>query len=203
MLPGSGVSLERYPVLPYPESDSVEFLFVSRILKEKGIEEYIYAADKIKEKYPDTVFHVVGPCDEKLKEKVEDAAKAGLVSYHGKLYDLHDMIRRTHCTVLPSYYPEGMANVLLESSASGRPVITTALPGCGETVDHEVTGYVVRERDGESLAAAIERFILLDGDDKEKMGMAARKKMEREFNRDIVTREYMDIINEILATTNQ
>lgn len=198
MLPGSGVSFERYSELPYPESTNTEFLFVSRILKEKGIEEYIYAATEIGKTRPDVKFHVVGPCDHDYQEMIETAHNSGIIHYHGKVYDLHDILSHTHCTVLPSYYPEGMANVLLESAASGRPVITTTLPGCGETVDDNVTGFTVKEKDPVDLMKKMEKFLDLSQEEKEKMGIEGRKKMEREFNRDIVTREYLKEIREIL-----
>ena len=199
MLPGSGVSLERYYELPYPKNNSTEFLFISRIMKEKGIEEYVKSAEILKEKYPEVVFHVVGPCESPYDKLMEEKNKAGIIKYHGKLYDVHDLLSKTHCTVLPSYYPEGMANVLLESAASGRPIITTSLPGCGEAVEHNTTGYIVREKSVESLTEAMERFLLLDINDKEKMGKAGRKKMEKEFDRRVVTHKYISTIEEILS----
>ena len=198
ILPGSGVSFERYSELPYPADDTTEFVFISRILKEKGIDEYIYAATEIGKKRKDVKFHVVGPCHEDYLPKMQAAHESGTIQYHGKVYDLHDILSTTHCTVLPSYYPEGMANVLLESAASGRPLITTTLPGCGETVDNNVTGFTVREKDGGDLAEKMEKFLDLSHEEKKKMGDAGRQKMEREFNRDIVTREYLHEIREIL-----
>lgn len=199
LLPGSGVSLKRYPVMPYPESNEVEFLFCSRILAEKGIDEYLQAASLIKKKYPNTKFHVVGPCEPEYKEKIGTLARDGEIEYHGKIQDLHPLMKRIHCSVLPSYYPEGMANILLESAASGRPIITTCLPGCGETVEDEVSGYVVKEKDYKDLADAMEKFILLSPSEKEKMGREGRKKMEREFDRDIVTHKYIRLIEDIVS----
>lgn len=194
MLPGSGVSLERYQVLPYPDSEGTEFLFVSRILREKGIVEYVKAAEKVGHRHRDVTFHVAGPCDPQFEDMLHDADKRGVIKYHGKVYDMHSLYSGIHCTVLPSYYPEGMANVLLESAACGRPIITTALPGCGETVDDKVTGIVVKERDVEDLADAMERFVEMPREQRIDMGKAGRKKMEREFDREIVTREYMEAI---------
>ena len=197
LLPGSGVSLERYVELPYPKSDTVEFLFISRILKEKGIEEYLKAAEIIKRKYPKSIFHVVGPCEPQYENIIHKADSEGIIQYHGKLYDVKNILNSTHCTVLPSYYPEGMANVLLESAASGRPIITTKLPGCGETVENNVTGFTVEEKNVDALVKALEKFILLKAEEKEKMGKEGRRKMEKEFDRNVVTKEYMRIIEEI------
>ena len=198
LLPGSGVSLPRYPILSYPHNKNPEFLFCSRIIKEKGIDEYLEAARKIKIKYPDTIFHVAGPCDPSYEEIVKNAHEDGTIIYHGKILDLHPLLQQTHCTIHPSYYPEGMANILLESAASGRPLITTPLPGCGETVTDNVTGFVVKEKDPADLSRVIEKFILLSPEAKEKMGLEGRKKMEKEFNRDIVIHQYVEHIKEIL-----
>ncbi|MCH5224638.1 MAG: glycosyltransferase family 4 protein [Muribaculaceae bacterium] len=199
LLPGSGVSLERYQPLPYPETENIEFLFCSRVLKEKGIDEYLKAAKEIKKKYPKTQFHVAGPCEPSYIGEIEKHFKEGLIHYHGKVMELQPLLERIHCTVLPSYYPEGMANILLESAASARPIITTGLPGCGETVEEGVTGFVVKEKDARSLAAAMEKFILLPHEEKEKMGIAGRKKMEREFDRQIVTDKYLEKIGELIS----
>lgn len=198
LLPGSGVSLERYPVLPYPESSNHEFLFCSRVIKPKGIDEYLGAAKIIKDKYPDTIFHVAGPCDPQYEEKIKENVKAGIIEYHGKVMDLHPLLERVHCSIHPSYYPEGMANILLESSASGRPIITTENPGCGEAVEDGVTGYTIQDRDVDSLVAAIEKFMKLPREEKIKMGLKGRAKMEKEFDREIVTDQYLSKINEII-----
>lgn len=199
LLPGSGVSLERFNMLPYPSEDHCEFLFCSRIIKPKGIEDYIEAAKIVKQKYPESVFHVVGPCDPMYTKIIKDADTSGVIKYHGKLMDLHPILEKTHCCVLPSYYPEGMANVLLEGAASGRPVITTARPGCGETVEDGVTGFVVNERDPQDLALTIEKFINLPYEEKIRMGLKGREKMEREFNREIVIGNYLSKIREIVG----
>lgn len=198
LLPGSGVSLSRYPLLSYPSKKNTEFLFCSRIIKEKGIDEYIEAAKKIKRKYADIIFHVAGPCEHSYQEKIKKAQEEGIITYHGKMLDLHPLLLQTHCTILPSYYPEGMANILLESAASGRPIITTRLPGCGETVTDNVTGFFVKEKDANDLFRVIEKFILLSPEVKEEMGLKGREKMEKEFNRDIVIQQYVAHINEIL-----
>lgn len=198
LLPGSGVSLTRYNILPYPQSNNVEFLFCSRILKDKGIDEYLEAAVKIKKKYPNTIFHVAGPCEPSYVSKINDFNEKGIINYHGKLMNLHPILEKIHCTVLPSYYPEGMANILLESAASGRPIITTTLPGCGETVEDGVTGFTVKEKDSDSVAEAMEKFINLTQQEKEKMGEEGRKKMEREFDRNIITEQYLNHIQDIV-----
>lgn len=198
ILPGSGVNLNQYHILKYPENKDVEFLFISRILKEKGIIEYIEAAKLVKQRYPATKFHVVGPFEDNLKSYIKEAEEERLIKYHGKLNELHEILNKIHCTVLPSYYPEGMANVLLESAASGRPVITTNNPGCRETVDDNISGYIVPIKDIKSLADAMIKFIKLPLSEKIAMGMKGREKMEREFNREIVSNAYINALSRIL-----
>lgn len=198
LLPGSGVSLQRFPLLEYPPETNIEFLFLSRILKEKGIEEYLNCAQVIKAEFINTVFHVVGPCEHEYSNIIQKMHNDGIIVYHGKLTDINPILAKTHCTVFPSYYPEGMANVLLESAASGRPIITTALPGCGETVEDGITGYIVKEKDYGDLIAKIRNFIRLPYEQKKTMGIAGRKKMEQEFDRNIVTNAYLTQINGIL-----
>lgn len=199
LLPGSGVSLDRFPVLDYPEKKESEFVFVSRIIKEKGIEEYVNAAKEIKKKHPDTLFHLVGPCDQDYLDFIKQAQTDGIIIYHGKLFDIKPLLGRSHCTVFPSYYAEGMANVLLESASSGRPLITTAMDGCKETVDDNITGFIVRERDYHDLTMKLEKFILLPYEEKKRMGLKGREKMEREFNREIVTKKYINVINKTMS----
>ena len=101
------------------------------------------------------------------------------------------------CTIHPTYYPEGMSNVLLESAASGRPVITTDKPGCREIVDEGVTGFIVKPQDMESLKIAVEKFINMPYEEKVNMGLAGRKKVEKEFDRNIVIDAYIKEINSI------
>lgn len=198
LLPGSGVSLNRHPVLPYPDSNEMNFVFLSRILKEKGIFEYVDAARRIEKKYPNVVFHVVGPCDYSLKDYLEKCKKERIVHVQGKIFDVNDFISKSHCVILPSYYAEGMANVLLESAACGRPLITTDMPGCKETVDDNVSGYIVKPRDVDDLVDKIEKFINLPHSSKIEMGLAGRRKMEKEFDRKIVVDAYIDQIEKIL-----
>ena len=199
LLPGSGVSLERFPLVPYPASDEYRFLFISRVLKEKGIYEFVEAARIIRNEYPKATFHVIGPYDSEFEDYLKQAEKDGAVKVHGKVFNVGEFIRDSHCTVFPSYYAEGMANVLLESAASGRPIITTALPGCGETVDDGITGYIVEPRNANDVADRIRKFLSLPHKEKKAMGEAGRRKMERQFDRRIVVNAYIDEINEILG----
>lgn len=192
LIPGSGVNLERWRLMDYPDdSDGVEFLFIARVIKEKGIEEYLAAAKQIKAEYPNAVFHVLGPCDGEYEAILAEHEKAGMIQDHGMVGDTRPYLARAHCTIHPSYYPEGISNVLLESAACGRPVITTDRSGCRETAEDGVTGFVFEQKNEKQLIECVRRFMQMDNEERKKMGLAGRKKMEREFDREIVVRAYM------------
>ena len=196
IIPGSGVNLEQYEVYDYPKDDKVEFAFIGRITETKGIRYYLEAAKMIKEKYPQTVMHVCGGFDEDdYKQMVFDYDKEGIVAYHGLVDNMKEFYQKIHCTVLPTFYAEGMSNVLLESLASGRPIITTDRPGCGEIVDDGINGFVVKQQDAEDLYEKMRKFILLDYETKKQMGLNGRKKVEMGFDRNIVVRKYLEEID--------
>lgn len=197
LLPGSGVNLKHHIYQAYPADVGViKFLFIGRLLKDKGIEELFEAAKLTKQKYPNTVFQILGPTDGTYQSVLEDNIKAGIVEHLGSTTDVRPFIGAVHCTVMPSYH-EGMSNVNLESSANGRPVITTNVAGCRETVDDNVTGYLVNVRNAKDLAEKIEKFILLKHEQKEQMGLAARRKVEQEFDRQIVIDDYLKSIRNL------
>ena len=113
-----------------------------------------------------------------------------IIQYHGMIQDTREFLAKSHCTIHPSYYPEGMSNVCLESAACGRPVITTDRSGCRETVEDGVTGYIFPQKDREALKGKIRAFLELDHEERKKMGLAGRRKMVEEFDRRIVVEEY-------------
>ena len=197
LIPGSGVNLQYHICQEYPAEKPIRFIFISRLLKEKGIEEYLGAAEQIKELYPQTEFHILGECEEAYQQIIESLQERGIVIYHGNQIDVRPFIGMCHCTIHPSYYAEGMSNVLLESCATGRPVITTNRPGCGEIVDDGKTGFLVKAKDVDNLVSVIERFLQLPHDQKALMGLNARKKVEREFDRQIVVDAYLTEIENI------
>ena len=191
LLPGSGVNLERFALLDYPEGDEVNFVMMSRLMKEKGIEQFLDAAETLKAKYPGTGFHLFGECTEEYKQRVKALHEAGTINYHGYTRDAVSVYRLSCCTVHPTFYPEGMSNVLLESCASGRPIITTDRAGCREIVEDGVNGFVVKQRSSEDLTAKMEKFLALPRDERKEMGLAGRRKVEREFDRRIVVDKYL------------
>lgn len=200
LLPGSGVNLDRYTVCGLPqcgngsEGRPVRFAFISRIMKEKGIEQYLDAAEKIKQRYPHTEFHICGFCEAEYEQEgwMHRLIQNGTVIYHGMIRDVAGFMAKMHCIVHPTYYPEGISNVLLEACACGRAVITTNRCGCREAVREGISGYMVQERNAKELADAVERFIGLSYQQKAAMGRAGRRLAEKRFNRQIVVKRYMD-----------
>lgn len=192
LLPGSGVNVNAFKYEEYPCGPTIDFLFVARIMKEKGIDQYLDAAEAIRAKHPETRFHICGFCEQAYEEKLKELNDNGTVIYHGLVKDMVSMYKMASCTVHPTYYPEGLSNVLLESAATGRPIITTNRSGCREVVDNDVNGFVVEEKNSHDLIEKIERFISLPWEERKKMGLAGRKKVEKEFDRQIVVNKYLE-----------
>ncbi|WP_188205317.1 glycosyltransferase family 4 protein [Desemzia incerta] len=197
LVPGSGVNLKQFSPLPYPHNSTVEFVFISRIMEEKGIDQYLEAATYIREKHPNTRFHVCGFCEEDYEEKLRKLEEKKVIIYHGMVRDVRKIIEKTHCTIHPTYYPEGLSNVLLESSACARPVITTNRSGCREVVDDGENGYLIEQKNTNDLIAKIELFLQVSNDEKKRMGIAGRKKVEEEFDRQIIIEAYIEELNKL------
>lgn len=197
LIPGSGVNLEKYKLLEYPkEDDPIEFLFISRIMKEKGIDQYLETAEYIKSKYSNTKFHILGFCEQEYNEKLNELQNKNIIEYHGRQDNIILFMQKASCVIHPTYYPEGMSNVLLEACASGRPIITTNRAGCREIVDNGINGYVIKEKDSKDLIEKVEKFINLSNEEKKQMGLAGRRKVEKEFDRNTVVQAYMNEIRQ-------
>lgn len=197
LLPGSGVDLEKHQILEYPTGNTIKFLYVARIMKDKGIDIYLETAKAIKKKYPNTEFHICGYCDdEKYKEVLAECEKNKVIIYHGEQKDMIPFFEMASAIIHPSYYPEGMSNVLLEAAAHGRPIICTYRSGCKETVDDGISGFVVPIKNTEEVIKATEKIINMDNKSRKKIGLNGRKKMEKEFDRKFVVDKYMNYIKE-------
>ena len=198
LLPGSGVNLSRFIPTEMPDGDVVKFICIGRAMKQKGTGDYLDMAEIIKKEYPHTEFHVLGACDDgEYEERIKRMHAEGTIIYDGVTTDVRPYIKNVHCTVHASYYPEGMSNVLLESCASGRAIITTARPGCGEIVDEGVNGFITRPHDVEDLCRQVRKFLTLTKEERAAMGRAAREKVEREFDRQIVIDKYFKEIEQV------
>ena len=191
ILPGSGVNLEQYKVYQYPRGNTVDFIFVARVMKEKGIEQFLDAAKEIRNRHPETRFHIYGFCEQNYAEKLKQMSDDGVIIYHGLVDEMSHAYQMSSCTIHPSYYPEGISNVLLESLASGRPIITTNRSGCREVVEDGINGYLIKDKDSQDLIEKIECFLNLNIAERVEMGRAGRRKVEREFDRKIVVEKYL------------
>lgn len=207
LIPGSGVNTERYPLQPYPDGGNgktgapVVFNYIGRVLKDKRVDDYIAAAKRIKPKYPQTEFNILGfiePTEMHYKVELEQLTKEGVVIYRGSQKDVKPFVARAHCTIHPSTYGEGMSNVLLESASSGRFLITTNNPGCQETLEEDKSGYIYQGGDIDALVKAIERFLALPNETRKTMGEAGRKRVEKKFSREIVVEAYKEKIKNLL-----
>lgn len=194
-LNGAGVNLEEYPYTEYPdETEPIRFLFIGRVMKEKGIDELFIAAKKIKKEYPNVLFDIVGPMEDEYGSVIERLEKDGIITYYGYQKDVKPFIARCHCFVLPSWH-EGMANTNLESASMGRPVITSNIYGCLEAVIDQKSGYLVKSRNSDDLYNAIKRFVGLSYEEKKNMGQVGRKNMETHFNKKIVVQKTIMKLN--------
>lgn len=198
LIPGSGVNLTEYEVLPYPEEKlPIQFNFIARIMKDKGIDEYLAAAKVIKAKYPRVIFNVIGSVEQDhYKAILQRCMDEGIIIYHGFQSNIKLFIERSHCTINPSY-TEGMSNVLLESAACGRAIIASNIPGCKEIINEGVNGYTFKVKDISDLIKQMEKFIKLSHNNKAKMGIEARKKVQEQFNREIIVNEYIEEIKKV------
>ncbi len=207
---GSGVDSQKFfPIEPSANvDDSFSFLYIGRLIRDKGILEFVEAAKRVKARHPQVIFKVIGPLwKQNLKSNLltEDIINQwiseGTIQYLGEKKDVRDDIANSDCVVLPSYR-EGISNVLLESSAMERPCIASDVTGCREIIDHEITGLLCNVKDAEDLANKMERMYYLNPFQREEMGKKAREKVIREFDKKIVIAQYIEEINSIMSALN-
>jgi galacturonosyltransferase len=195
VIPGSGVNLEQHRYEEYPnDKENIRFLFIGRIMRAKGIDELLKAAEQIKENQKNVEFHFVGFCEEGYSEELRELNDSGIIHYHGQQDDVHKFIKDSHAIILPSYH-EGTSNVLLESSSTGRPILASNVAGCKETFDDGVSGIGFEVKSDKALVSAIQQFLDLPHENKKQMGIAGRKKMEQEYDRKIVINAYLEQIS--------
>lgn len=202
LLPGSGVDLSTFSFSPLPvppERDTLRFLLIGRMLWEKGIGDFVEAAQHIQASRPDVKFYLLGGIDNDNPTAIPRAqidvwVAAGHVNYLGYSDDVPAEIRKVDCIVLPSAYPEGTPRTLLEAAAIGRPIITTDAPGCRNAVDDRISGYLCGLRDAPDLRDKIEKIVALSPQERSDMGRAGRAKMERNFDEAIVIGKYLEMI---------
>ncbi len=192
VIPGSGVNLEEHPLSPMPDDGATRFLYIGRIVRLKGIDQFLECAKAVRARHPDTRFYLAGFLEQEFYQPIlEEYEKIGAVEYLGFRRDVVDWIRRCHCTILPSHGGEGVPNAVLESAAMGRPCIVSNVPGSRDAVVDGVTGFFFEPGDSEGLAACVERFLALPKEARAQMGLAGHEKVAREFDREVVIRTYL------------
>ncbi len=195
LMPGAGVNLQAFSPEPYPgEQEGVRFLFVGRIMQEKGVDELFAAIRHLKPRYPQVQFDFIGWYEDSYQQQVEQLQAEGFIRFHGFQPEVRPYIAACHCIVLPSWH-EGMSNTLLEGAAMARPLITNRIHGCMEAVNEGISGYLCEKQDAASLCAALERFILLPWEEKRHMGAAGRRHVEEHFDKGRVVQRSIESLN--------
>lgn len=189
LLNGAGVNLEHYQTLEYPEEqEGVRFLFMGRVMQEKGIDELFSAMKRLHQEGYNCSLDVLGGFEENYAQQMKEYEQSGWLHYHGYQKDVRPFIAQSHCFVLPSWH-EGMANTNLECAACGRPVITSDIHGCKEAVVDGVSGLLCQRKNAQSLYETMKQFLQLSHEEKWLMGLAGRKHMEDVFDKRKVVSE--------------
>ncbi|MBE7147315.1 glycosyltransferase family 4 protein [Bacillus mycoides] len=200
LIPGSGVNLEEYKFKDFPDKDVVTFIFIGRIMRDKGIDQYLEAAKIIKEKHPNTQFNVIGFVEKTqphYNDMINQLEDEGYITYLGYQSDVKPFVKEAHCLIQPSHGGEGLSNVLLEAAATGRALIASNIPGCRETISEGKNGHIFEAKNTSSLVEQIEKFIHLTHIERKQMGTSSREKIEKEFDRNIVVKAYMNKVDKI------
>lgn len=198
LLPGSGIDLEHFLPVPLPSDDKIVFLMIGRLLRDKGIVEYVDAARALRARWPQTHFRVLGATETANRSaigagQIQSWVEEGVFEYLGVVDDVRPHITAADCIVLPSYR-EGAPRTLIEAGAMARPVIATNVPGCRAVVEDGVTGFLCAARDSVSLEQACEKLAKLSNLERTEMGLAARKKMAYEYDEAIVVAAYRKVL---------
>ncbi len=199
IIPGSGINTDSFqPRNRVIEKENITFLLIARLIRDKGVIEYIEAIKSIRNKYPNTKFKILGSYyfdnpSAISKKEVKSWVDSGIVEYLGYTDAVLEEIEKVDCIVLPSYR-EGLSRVLLEAGSMSKPIITTNVTGCREVVDNGYNGFLVTPKSSKSLALAIEKMINISHKERVEMGIRGRLKVINEFDEKIVIKKYLDTI---------
>jgi len=196
LIMGSGVNLEKFS--PFATNNEIpKVLFAGRLLKDKGIYEYIEAAKIIHERNISAIFMIAGTLDKKNPNSLSESEltaikKIPFVEYNGYVKNMNVLFREVNIACLPSSYGEGLSKFLIEAGASGKPIVTTDVPGCREVVENGKNGFVVPAKDAKALSEAI-ATLCLDKEKRESMGKESRRVIEEHFAMGIVVKKIKDV----------
>lgn len=195
LINGAGVNLTEYAFTDFPEDNGkTKFLFIGRVMREKGVDELLDAAVNLKQHNLSACVTIVGPCEEEYLTKLHRLEQDGVIRYFGYQQDVKPFIRDCHCFVLPSYH-EGMANTLLEAGAMGRPLITSRIHGCMEALEDNVSGYLCNAKNAAELFNQMKRFCKLSYADKVKMGSNSHVFIAQNFDKCKVVRKTLEALH--------
>ena len=202
LIRGSGVDMNEFSYAAEQGEEKPSVLFCARLLRAKGIGEFVHAARILKSKGIDARFLVAGDIaegnhDSITQEEIKDWQDEGSIEWLGHRKDIPDLMRTCSIVTLPSYYGEGVPKVLLEAAATGRPIVTTTMPGCKDVVEDGVSGFLVEPRDAWALAAALEK-LLKDKDLRTAMGLEARKRAEEMFSLEKVNAKTLAVYRSLM-----
>jgi len=206
VIPGSGIDCQRFRPIDVSSSslnqNTITFLMIARLIKDKGIIEYIEAIKILKKQYPNVKFKLIGSLylsnpTAISKELLQSWIDEELIEYLPFSDVMEEIISRVDCIVLPSYR-EGLSRVLLEAASMAKPIITTDVAGCKDVVDDGVNGFLCKVKDEKSLAEKIEKMILLTVNERKKMGEKGREKALKEFDEKLVIEQYINSVFKIL-----
>lgn len=199
VLPGAGINLEYYACLPYPAHEKVHFLYLGRIMREKGMDELFASVHKLHQNYNGQFqLDLVGFFEDEYKEQVERLEQQDVARFYGFQQDPRLYLEQADCVILPSYH-EGLSNVLLEAAATGRPLITSDIPGCRETVCHGKSGLLCPAKDAEGLYEKMESFLALPVEERRKMGLEGRELVKERFEKGMVVGMTVAVIKECIG----
>lgn len=199
---GSGVSLDEFCYTPELDEGKIKVILTARMIVEKGIFLLTEAAERLRSKYEKMVeFLLVGGLDDHpgaiTKEQLESVCDGKYIQWLGYRTDVRDLLKQCHIVAFPSYYMEGLPKSLIEANAIGRPIITSNSVGCKDTVVDGVNGFLIHPKDVDALTEKLD-LLLSNKELREKMGKAARKYAEENFDIDIVIQRHLEIYNELL-----
>ena len=203
LVPGSGVDPKRFAPQPRKDDGKFTFLLAARMLRDKGIVEYVEAGRMIRGRFPNTRFVLLGKADVDnpsaiSRAQIEQWQRDGDAEYLGETDDVRPFIAACDAVVLPSYR-EGLSRILLEAASMMRPIVTTNTAGCRDVVTDGYNGYLCKPRDSADLAAVLEKMLLLPGADRERMAARGRQRIVEQFSEDSVVVAYVQAVERAVA----
>ncbi len=200
---GEGINTDHFNFIERSSGDNkIKFLLIARILKDKGILEYVEASRILLRKYNNIEFQLLGPIyilnpSSISEQDVEKWHKDEIINYLGETNDVRSYIANSDCIVLPSYR-EGKGMTLVEAASMSKPIIATNVPGCRDVIDEGENGYLCEVKNSKSLANVMEKMLKLTKEERKEMGEKGRQKVKNELDENIVISKYLETIQDIL-----